>query len=599
MFLGSSPIDAIYLGSTLVSKIYVGGTQAWPTGGEAVSLAGSLAAVSALAGALSTAGPVTLAGALAGVSAMSGSLTVPVDASIYQPVNLDHGTEIVAVGTSSDFDERIREIGNVLYDPTDTGEEYKLVYTGYQGAYDGNDTFVGYAYSSDGLNWTKGGKLTLGADRNSEDPYLVKSGSTYYLYVEDKEDVPFRDIRCYTSTDFSTWTDQGEVLGPAGAGWEATDVSSPTVWIEGSTWYMLYEGRGTNQNGAVGLATSSDGLTWTKDAGNPVLVGQNATYSYAGPIAWADALVPDDIVKVDTTYILHFHGRTPGRNDFRSGVATSADLETWTDALSDQLHHIGGPDGSVSMLTLGSTPYFLYAYPGGGITMAQEGAGDASWSSVLLYLSCYEHDAATAVDDLSIHWREDTFFGNAQIDDAQSKFGPSSLLLDGTGDYVRFADDTDWDLGTSAFTIELWARKATTGQMMMVTQAGAATNVEAWYIQHTGTNLAFLGRINGSTTISVSGAATMNVDTWYHVAVDRQGSDFKVYLDGAVVATASNAGSIQSVANEVRIGARDHGTTPLYFNGHIEGVRITKGVARYQGAFTPPTAPYPVGPVPA
>jgi len=278
---------------------------------------------------------------------------------------------IVSQGAAAAFDESIREIGNVLYDPDDTTHPYKLVYTGYPGAYDGNDTAIGWASSTDGITWIKQGELT-GITRASEDPYLVKDGSTYYIYVEDKDDVPFRDIRCWTSTDFSTWVDEGEVLGPTVSEWDEDDVSSPVVWIEGSTWYMLYEGRtsGGVQRGAVGLATSADGLVWTKEASNPVLAGVNPGEGFDGAIQWTDSIIPDDIRMVEGKYVLGFHALFARHRGYAVdaddeielvslGMAVSDDLLTWKDALGQPWSDSGSPNNHMQFHEVGGTPYVI------------------------------------------------------------------------------------------------------------------------------------------------------------------------------------------------------------------------------------------------
>ncbi len=46
---------------------------------------------------------------------------------------------------------------------------------------------------------------------------IIKVGSTYYAYGEDKTgetsaDTSFQDIPCYSSTDLKTWTFQGDAL---------------------------------------------------------------------------------------------------------------------------------------------------------------------------------------------------------------------------------------------------------------------------------------------------------------------------------------------------------------------------------------------------
>ncbi len=70
-------------------------------------------------------------------------------------------------------------------------------------------------------------------------------------------------------------------------------------------------------------------------------------------------------------------------------------------------------------------------------------------------------DASTTSGDSSTAAHGNaTFAGNAQLDTAQSKFGGSSLLLDGTGDYLTYADHADWTFGTSDFTIDGFVRFA-------------------------------------------------------------------------------------------------------------------------------------------
>ena len=51
-----------------------------------------------------------------------------------------------------------------------------------------------------------------------------------------------------------------------------------------------------------------------------------------------------------------------------------------------------------------------------------------------------------------------TFAGNAELDMAQKEFGPSSVLLDGSGDAVSCASSSDWQFGNGDFTAECWVR---------------------------------------------------------------------------------------------------------------------------------------------
>ena len=224
---------------------------------------------------------------------------------------------VIPCGAVSEWDEYIREIGNVLYEPGDVGKEYKIFYSGYIPPYVQDEVYVGYAYSSDGKIWTKAGKVIT---RSLEDPWVINVGDIYYLYAEDKEGGG-TEIRKYHSADCEIWTDDGVVLSPVGATWESQDVDSPIVWKEGDTWYMLYEGRASGQEGAVGLATSTDGADWTREETNPVFEGTNIT--------WATHLSPDCITKIGSTYYLAYHGYDGAA--WRVGLATSTDLLEWVD----------------------------------------------------------------------------------------------------------------------------------------------------------------------------------------------------------------------------------------------------------------------------
>ncbi len=220
---------------------------------------------------------------------------------------------VIACGGDADSDKYIREPGNVLYESGEASRKYKTFYTGY--LTDKNtDEKIHYAYSEDGKTWTKSTSNPVISDRRAEDPYVVKNGSTYYLFAEDKEAGGNNKIRRWHSTDCETWSDDGQLTGIG-------DGQSPTVWIEGSTWYMLYERYPANAD--IALATSNDGLAWTDDASNPVMEKTDTDW-VTGDI------VPDDIIKKGSTYYMIYHGHDG--TTFRTGIATSTNLTDWVDS---------------------------------------------------------------------------------------------------------------------------------------------------------------------------------------------------------------------------------------------------------------------------
>ena len=230
--------------------------------------------------------------------------------------------------------------------------------------------------------------------------------------------------------------------------------------------------------------------------------------------------------------------------------------------------------------------------------------GDVYFPQTSLLLPFDGSDAATSTSDLSNRNGTVSFAGTAQLSTGQSKFGGSSLLLDGNSDYVSISDsywNTAFDSGD--FTVESWVRfdsgvlDGSTAVEFMATRGnsgGSSTNgwglrkyndnFIAWYMR-IGSSWVYLNYSQGTKT-------TVSADTWYHVAVTRSGNTWKLFLNGTAEDTITNSGSITS-ANGDRfvIGALAGGnfSADLYMDGYIEDVRVTIGHARYTSNFTAPT----------
>lgn len=236
----------------------------------------------------------------------------------------------------------------------------------------------------------------------------------------------------------------------------------------------------------------------------------------------------------------------------------------------------------------------INAYLGGG------GGGDPHIAQNVLLLGMDGADGATTTSDESsaAHGAATSFDGTAQLDTAQSKFGSASLLLDGNSDFIVFADSTDWTFDGD-FTVEAWIRfNSLTGFQTIVCQWNTGLE-KAWLFDFPGSAsnvLRFGFSTTGGNQTFVQSAWTPSVNTWYHVAVDRTGSTLRLYADGASLGSHTFAGSTSNEAEELRIGAFSaSGVGDNFFNGWIDELRITKGVARYasDSGYTVPTAAFP------
>ena len=218
--------------------------------------------------------------------------------------------------------------------------------------------------------------------------------------------------------------------------------------------------------------------------------------------------------------------------------------------------------------------------------------------TVDLQISFDGSDEAKSTTDESANSHTVTFEGDAELDTAQYKFSPSSLLLDGTGDYVKCADNADWRLGggTGDFTVEFFARLASgvTAAVMVGQEQNSTTDFWAIYWNNSA-GLQFINRTGNTNTIYFAqGSNSLSVETWYHIALVRSGSVFTFYVNGSSVATASDASPITDFSGELRIG-HNTGSGAIgvaAFNGHIDEFRLINGGAVYNGNFTALTAAF-------
>ena len=181
-----------------------------------------------------------------------------------------------------------------------------------------------------------------------------------------------------------------------------------------------------------------------------------------------------------------------------------------------------------------------------------------------------------------------TVHGDAKLSTAQVKFGTASLALDGTGDYISLASQPDFAYGTGAFTIEMWVYRTVSGvvQILLDQRTASPTNYAPFIFIGT-TNV--ITYSDGAATV-ITGATTVPLNAWSHVAVSRSGTSTKLFLNG------SQEGSTYTdtrnyIASPVSIGMRFDGVGSP-FTGYIDDVRISKGVARYTTTFPVPTTAF-------
>ena len=231
------------------------------------------------------------------------------------------------------------------------------------------------------------------------------------------------------------------------------------------------------------------------------------------------------------------------------------------------------------------------------VKVAGQSSGETSFNKVSLLLPFDGSDTATSTSDESDNSHTITFAGTAQLDTAQKKFGTASLLLDGDSDYIQVADHDSFDFDAGNFTVECWIRFAALGNNTIFSHwaNGTASSMSYYLTYFNGSGILRLGHyLSGNADTSYSWSPSTG--TWYHIALERSGTTLKVYIDGtSVISVSASTTALRNSEDPFRIGVFNDASTgspslDWYFNGHIDDLRMTKGIARYGTNFTPPTS---------
>src|SRR3972149_5943743 len=209
--------------------------------------------------------------------------------------------------------------------------------------------------------------------------------------------------------------------------------------------------------------------------------------------------------------------------------------------------------------------------------------GIPSDANTHLLLQCNGADGSTSFTDIGITGHTVTAVGNALIQTAHYVFGTGSCLFDGTGDYLSVPDSIDWDLGSGDFTYDFRVRfnsvSGNQGFFGRFTSAGSH-----FYIAKEGNSIRI--RDFGGTLDKIV-TWTPVVNTWYHIAIVRNGNDIKIFVDGTQVGTTTTfSGALVDRSVPLFIGTAF--SDSYFLNGWMDDIRFSQGFARWTTDFTIP-----------
>ncbi|MCZ6704098.1 MAG: T9SS type A sorting domain-containing protein, partial [Ignavibacteria bacterium] len=232
------------------------------------------------------------------------------------------------------------------------GDTLKMWYGGNSDSHIFNNNFsIGYAWSLDGINWTKyNGNPVMDGRPGMWDqvgvfhPIVIQDGDTLRMWYESftasTPAGPGHMIGYATSVNGITWTRRDAPVlerGPVGE-WDDSYIVTGAVIKNGNTYKMWYSGgTGGTFPGAfmrMGLVISTDGINWTKyddtTTTNPPFQFSDPVIPLGSPGSWEAlwAWAPS-VLSTPAGYEMWYEGIRTATDNAAVGYATSIDGVNW------------------------------------------------------------------------------------------------------------------------------------------------------------------------------------------------------------------------------------------------------------------------------
>ena len=188
---------------------------------------------------------------------------------------------VLGKGSGEDFDATHLFAPVVVKD----GATWHMWYGGYNGTRGG----IGHATSTDGKNWTKDANNPVldcvegtWEDIESHPGTVIKDGSTWKMWYHGKDSSGRGKLGYATASNpnGANWTKHGSnpiFSRTSTDNWDAQSIGGDpfVLKIADNDWRMFFPGQTSGSGGTqeIGLAKSTDGISWTEIDDNPIYYG--------------------------------------------------------------------------------------------------------------------------------------------------------------------------------------------------------------------------------------------------------------------------------------------------------------------------------------
>jgi hypothetical protein len=220
-------------------------------------------------------------------------------------------------------------------------------------------------------------------------------------------------------------------------------------------------------------------------------------------------------------------------------------------------------------------------------------------NNVLLLLHCNGANNSTVFTDSSIYGDVPVRTRSPVISTATSKFGGSSIYFSSTatdtqGDMLTFSGSRFNSLAQGDFTIEMFFCGVNVqyySRLLNINSTWAANS--ACINWDAGKPIRFSAFNLANPLLDTGVVPTLTV--WHHIALTRSSGTFYLFLNGVLRSVVTETRPIFNTTNNyITLGCGNGsvgGFSP--FNGYIDEVRITQGIARYTSNFQLPQEAFP------
>lgn len=154
---------------------------------------------------------------------------------------------------------------------TKLNDGYAMWFTGHNGI----NLKIGYATSSDGINWPSYEFVSVNDSGDNHDPSIFKyNGTTYIYYISEPSEGSGQNIQIKRSAVNGSYFENPETISLQRQSWNSQKLSCPYGYFENGMYYLYYCGT----DGGIwtlGMATSLNGIDFIPCHNNPIITGSN------------------------------------------------------------------------------------------------------------------------------------------------------------------------------------------------------------------------------------------------------------------------------------------------------------------------------------